>query len=451
MNSPSLALFLGDDDPQIVEEAARAIYDQTIEGAMPKLADLIDQPASRSPMVLRRILAANFRIGGTAQVEALVSFAADKRQPNSVRIDALTLLGNWERPPDRDFVTGAWRPIGEKRDINDVIKPLAAVLDQVLDGDHEVRLVAARLAANLRIEKSVELLTGSLQDTTRDGEERASALLGLANFEFDKLDELVSDAIADDNPHVRAVGRMLLARREPENAAEPLWEALRTGTTLERQLAIKVLSSLSTEQADKKLAAVLELMLNDKVPESVRLEIRDSAMRRANSVEAIQQLLHRYEDSWDPDNPLAAYRDVLEGGDAKVGERLFFENSSLQCAKCHRVGNRGSELGPDLSYIAAKKSRKDFVESIAYPNQSISEGFETVVLETKDGQVISGIVKAKTKEKITIANVEGELTTVDVDEIEAENTGKSAMPENLVDQMSLFQLRDIVEYLSTLK
>ncbi len=245
--------------------------------------------------------------------------------------------------------------------------------------------------------------------------------------------------------------RTLLTRFDPGNAAQPLWDALRKGTDHERQIAIRLLANLASSDADEKLANVMKLMLNDQVPETVRLDIVDAVKRRAAAVSELQQLLVRYEDSWDKNDPLAAYRDVLQGGDAKRGERLFRENSVLQCTKCHRIGSQGSELGPDLTQIGAQRDRKQLVESIAYPNRTITEGYDTVVLETRQGAIVSGIVKRRTQDEIVVADVEGRLTTLSLDDVDAESTGKSAMPENLVEQMSMFQLRDLIEFLATQK
>lgn len=448
-HSPSLATFLEDEDPAIAEEAARGIYDLTIDKAMPQLAELIGQTTSTNEMWLRRILAANFRLGGGKQAAALVKFAADSSRPMATRTDALTLLGHWSKPPSRDFITGMWRPLDGERDAAEVQEPLTASLQPLLDGDQEVRLATARLAARLKIEESKEFLIKTLNDLARDGEERASALVGLANFQFDQLPEIVKQRLDDRDPHVRAAARTLQARLDPQHASEPLWQALRKGTDYERQMAIRVLANLATPDADDKIASVMRLMLNDQVPETVRLDILQAVRRRAPAVEELQQLLVRYENSWDPQDPVAAYRDVLQGGDARRGERLFYDNSVLQCTKCHRIADRGSELGPELTRIGTQRERQQLVESIAYPNRTITEGYETVILGTKDGSVVSGIVKHRTEQRITVADAEGNLKTVRLDDIESTSAGKSPMPENLVDQMSMFQLRDLIEFLAT--
>src|SRR6266496_1908834 len=69
-----IRLFLNDSDPAIVLEAARAINDQPIHGALLELAALIGRPPASEPL-LRRVLNANFHLGTAAGAGALAAFA----------------------------------------------------------------------------------------------------------------------------------------------------------------------------------------------------------------------------------------------------------------------------------------------------------------------------------------------------------------------------------------
>src|SRR5262249_38940473 len=64
--SADIARFLGDPEPRIVEEAARAIYDEPIRGAMSQLAALSDRAGLTEP-TLRRVICANFLLGRREQ------------------------------------------------------------------------------------------------------------------------------------------------------------------------------------------------------------------------------------------------------------------------------------------------------------------------------------------------------------------------------------------------
>ena len=62
LGSAELTKFLDDDDPLVVLEAARAIYDEPVPVSMNALADMIDRTGGEMELV-RRILHANYRLG----------------------------------------------------------------------------------------------------------------------------------------------------------------------------------------------------------------------------------------------------------------------------------------------------------------------------------------------------------------------------------------------------
>ncbi len=88
-------------------------------------------------------------------------------------------------------------------------------------------------------------------------------------------------------------------------------------------------------------------------------------------------------------NPLAAYADCLDGGDFLAGRDLFFNRSSLSCVRCHKVMDKGGEVGPVLTDIGSKKERPYLLEAIVSPNLKIADGFQTIVLATDDDEVFT--------------------------------------------------------------
>ena len=62
-------------------------------------------------------------------------------------------------------------------------------------------------------------------------------------------------------------------------------------------------------------------------------------------------------------------------GDAKRGERLFWEHPVAACKNCHMLGGQGSAVGPALDGIAAKKDAAYLLESLINPNAKLAEGY----------------------------------------------------------------------------
>jgi quinoprotein glucose dehydrogenase len=82
IQSPQIAVFLNDADPRLVTEAARAIYDLPIEPALPQLAALLSR-STQDDALIRRTLAANYRLGTAEAARAIVAYAAwgTRRKP----------------------------------------------------------------------------------------------------------------------------------------------------------------------------------------------------------------------------------------------------------------------------------------------------------------------------------------------------------------------------------
>jgi putative membrane-bound dehydrogenase-like protein len=155
-----------------------------------------------------------------------------------------------------------------------------------------------------------------------------------------------------------------------------------------------------------------------------------------------------------PGRPLAADLDawlgLLEGpADASAGERVFFHSKGPGCFRCHQVNGRGARAGPDLSTLAGGMDRRRLVESILTPSKEIAPQFVAWSVARTDGTVFTGILLEQSPEgSLVFADSQGRLTTVKADEIaERKPQTTSIMPDNLIQAMTLQELRDLVAFL----
>ena len=72
-------------------------------------------------------------------------------------------------------------------------------------------------------------------------------------------------------------------------------------------------------------------------------------------------------------------------GVPEQGEKLFFSSGGAGCSNCHRVGQRGTDFGPELTSIGARAEARHIVESIVDPSAVITEGFNTHLVTTAEG------------------------------------------------------------------
>ncbi len=140
-------------------------------------------------------------------------------------------------------------------------------------------------------------------------------------------------------------------------------------------------------------------------------------------------------------------------GNAGNGAKLFASGMTAKCNNCHIVNNQGKEVGPNLSEIGTKLSRQAMWESIIYPSAGISHNYETYTAESKDGTVFTGLLISETAEAVTLRNQEAITKTIAKKDLEQPVIKQkiSLMPADLAKTLTLEEMTDLVEYLTTLK
>jgi quinoprotein glucose dehydrogenase len=228
-----------------------------------------------------------------------------------------------------------------------------------------------------------------------------------------------------------------------------LSKATQSQDSVERQFAWDTLAKVDDPAALRLIVAALAEYQRGTLPIDVWMNVLEASEGRLSQAE--QSALAAFEKREAEKDPLAPYRDCLSGGDAKLGETIFMTRTELSCLRCHKVDSKGGDVGPVLTGIAKTKDNRYLLESIVDPDAKIAQNFETTNVLTEEGQVLTGIVKLETKEKLTLMTPEGKLVDIPTESITARRKGKSAMPNDLIKHMSRRQLRDLVAYLSSLK
>ena len=132
--------------------------------------------------------------------------------------------------------------------------------------------------------------------------------------------------------------------------------------------------------------------------------------------------------------------------------KSFFEKPEANCIKCHKVGDsQGGDTGPPLSGIGTNQTREAILESIVYPNAKIVAGYESVIVMLKNGNGTCGIVKRETDTELVVNSPDDGLQTIKKADIESRQPAFSPMPEGLWLVLTQRDLRNLVEFLATLK
>jgi putative heme-binding domain-containing protein len=138
-------------------------------------------------------------------------------------------------------------------------------------------------------------------------------------------------------------------------------------------------------------------------------------------------------------------------GDPKNGEAIFF-NKEMKCANCHKIGDRGGSLGPDLSAIGKERTPAELLDAILNPSAKVDPKFASYLLKTHDGRSLTGLLVKRDEKQSVLRDVENREIVIAADNVEAMQPSRlSLMPDGLVSGLTPQEAADLVAYLESRK
>jgi putative heme-binding domain-containing protein len=144
-------------------------------------------------------------------------------------------------------------------------------------------------------------------------------------------------------------------------------------------------------------------------------------------------------------------------GDAAHGKQLFFGTAA--CSTCHMVEGKGGRLGPDLTTTGSARATNYLVDSVRYPSRRLAQGiseamkefsqeYETVKVETADGQKITGVVLNEDHFTVQMMDLREQLHLFEKDKLRSyEKSRESLMPAYDQKMLPDKDLHDILAFL----
>ncbi len=311
-------------------------------------------------------------------------------------------------------------------------------LDQEIDqpgfeGEHFKRLKTG-IVAMLSQNADPESLAYLREIWVRSPERRQAVALGLAQDPKDEdwdylvrsLPVLESFAVGEVMDALRKVPT---ATDDPNAFREVIMHGLRMGQAHEETApAVRLLSFWTGENLNS--LEEWQAWFSDKFPTSPEAKLPEFEQSSPWNIETLSE----YFSSSDG-----------RSGDPTAG-RIVYETS--QCAACHRMGSIGTAIGPDLTTVAKRFTRKEVIESILFPSHVISDQYRTQRVLTTDGKVYSGQVSKNLNGTITVRDsklAEKIIAEQDIDQIQPSKS--SLMPSGLLDTLSAAEIRDLMTFL----
>jgi putative heme-binding domain-containing protein len=137
------------------------------------------------------------------------------------------------------------------------------------------------------------------------------------------------------------------------------------------------------------------------------------------------------------------------GRSFRSGKAVF---TQAQCILCHRFGNSGGAIGPELAAVSSRLATRDILESIIEPSKVVSEQYQNIVLTLNDGDVVAGrLVEANDQRLVLMTDpIHGNKVEIPTADVVSRRPSKvSPMPDGLVNSFTEDEIWDLVAYMES--
>ena len=311
------------------------------------------------------------------------------------------------------------------------------------------KLVAAAVTSDSirnAFRKSFERAINKATDTDAAEADRLAAVQLLRFNSSDGIvDSLASLLSARESQQIQlAAVDSLLGQSDP-SSSEPLVKNWSTfSPVVRRNIIVGLVSNKS------RISTLFDALESDVIKSSdIDRDIKQQLLQSqdTNTKQLAQKWLDAEIDS-DRAKVVENYQDVLE---LESDDARGFEVFKKRCAVCHRVGETGNAIAPDLNSVQ-NKSEADLLISILDPNREAQPNFNVYSVITEQGQVISGIIKSETAASLTLQQAGGKSQVILRSNVDIlRSTGLSLMPEGLEKDLSKQDLADVIRFVKSIK
>lgn len=137
--------------------------------------------------------------------------------------------------------------------------------------------------------------------------------------------------------------------------------------------------------------------------------------------------------------------------DLSRGQAMF---TAAGCIKCHRLRGHGRLIGPDLTSVTSRFSRRDILESIISPSKVVPETYRNIQIVTTDGRTYVGRVALGGDYRSEILHLATDplnpykTIAISKKDIELEQpSATSLMPEGTLDTLTKEEVLDLLAFL----
>jgi putative membrane-bound dehydrogenase-like protein len=435
---PRLLQYLVDPDPFLRHAAVQQL------ARCPDLLAAIDLRTLPDPRQRTGLLLAHRASGRPESVRLWPAFFADADE-------------------DVRFLAAKWAA-DEKLD---PFRPLLA--EALRDRQLNVRLYTAYATALGRIDgqdvseaKMADHFLEVASDDQRPPAQRARALQFVPAKHKKLTPEVLNGLLAQDDPALQSEAVRALCEHPSPKRFAVLRDVARDPHRDDavRAEAVLGLSERAQDSADDLLALArggnaalrdeaLRGLVDVRLTPDQRREVQQLAERHPPAAALAARVLGQpFWERRPPAGDTDAWLKRLDGpADPAAGRRIFFHPRLAGCFRCHKAEGRGADVGPDLSDVG-RAERRNVLDSILRPSNAVAPHYQTWRIDTADGKAYTGLLIRTYLDEYTYVDTKGEPFTLNTRQIvETRPVPASLMPDGLPDLLTDRELRDLLAYL----
>jgi putative heme-binding domain-containing protein len=138
-------------------------------------------------------------------------------------------------------------------------------------------------------------------------------------------------------------------------------------------------------------------------------------------------------------------------GDRTRGERLFWSRE-IVCGSCHRIGDRGTPVGPNLSTIGKLRSREELLDSLLAPSRRVEPKYAAYAVATTGGLSFTGLLIRRDENQVVLRDSQGKEVSLAAKDVENLRPSLvSLMPDGQLANLTAQEAADLIDYLASLR
>jgi putative membrane-bound dehydrogenase-like protein len=338
--------------------------------------------------------------------------------------------------------------VGIRRKDDEILRTLEAARDAdalllVALGVGEGLKRAGHSLRQSTVPRVVDVLLDQARDTALAEpplDTRLKAIQVLAIDDFERVKDALTALLAPKQPQqIQRAAVMALGSFSEAEVAKRLLSGWRTYTPAIRAEVINTMLD-----SRSRIPALIDAIEGGLVPANQVPFARRAALLRAADATTKERLSQIFLPSPPRKEIIAKYQAALSmKGDAARGKTVF----ETACATCHRAGDVGNDVGPNLATIR-QWSPDQILINILDPNREVAPNFVGYTVETMDGRTLDGLIAEESASSLTLKRAEGVSETLLRRDITAiSGSGLSLMPEGLEGAITVEQMADLIAFL----